>query len=323
MARRLLKDNLVGRFPQNSRFGDNNFRRPFWFSTANYYILAVAISVALFFLIWGLLHNAADETPWITAGLISSLLLIGAVILREFILRKNYQQSFAAQRQMDFHLQKAYRQKQRNEDGDKLTIQRNELIVKEIYEKSNAARVLGRIAEAHFNVFEMCNAYLERSEQELENIAIGSPRLSVLRKTRGKVQEIHQYHLLNWASIESQSLIKEAKVKATVSDKLENTQRALTVLLSGTHFYPNDKNLSESIVAVKEFIVTIKISHWVEQAERAAFKENYKRAINHYRDALFFLARENERTIEHEQIAENINQEIEKLRQKAKTLIAQ
>ena len=318
LARRLSKGDLVERIPHNQMFGRPILRRPFWHSTPNYYILAVAFSVAIFFIVWGLLNSFAEETPWITAGVTASFFLIFTVVLREFILRKNYQNRLMAQRQLDFHLRNVPRQKQQPENSDKLTIEKNEAIVREIQEKSQAARVLGRISEAHFEVFEMCNAYLERNEQELENVVVGSPRLPVLRKWQEKIRDLHKYHLLNWASMESQSLVKEANIKSTVNEKLENAQRALNVLHSGIQFYPNDENLTESMQAVKNFIVSIKVSHWVEQAERSAFKGNTKRAINHYRDALFFLARENERTPEHELIAENINLAIEKLRDKSK-----
>ena len=135
---------------------------------------------------------------------------------------------------------------------------------------------------------------------------------------RQKVEKIHKFHLLNWASIESQNRIKEAKINVTVNEKLENAQRALNVLYSALEFYAEDEQLIESAEAIKDFIVNVRVSHWIEQAERATFKENYKRAINHYRDALFFLARENERTSEHEKIAEQINAEIEKLREFSK-----
>src|SRR5687768_15287321 len=66
----------------------NRVRRPFWLPASNYYVLAVAISAAFFFLVWGILHDGGEETPWITAGISASILLCGAVILREIVLRR-------------------------------------------------------------------------------------------------------------------------------------------------------------------------------------------------------------------------------------------
>jgi hypothetical protein len=61
----------------------------------------------------------------------------------------------------------------------------------------------------------------------------------------------------------------------------------------------------------------MRVGHWIEQAERSAFKGNYKRAISHYKDALYFLARENQKSPEIEHIAEQINAEILKLKEKS------
>jgi hypothetical protein len=84
---------------------------------------------------------------------------------------------------------------------------------------------------------------------------------------------------------------------------------------SAREFYPDESELLESVSVIEEFIASIKVSHWIELAERSAFKGHYKRAISHYRDALFFLARDNVRVEERELIAEKINLEIEKLRE--------
>ena len=162
----------------------------------------------------------------------------------------------------------------------------------------------------------MCNSYLQKSNRELASTFKGTLRYAAIRNGQEKLKVLHRYHLLTWASIESQLYIQTSKVQAAMNDKLENAQRALGVLDSAMLFYPEEESLLESSEAVKNFIVSIKVSHWIEQAERAAFKENYQRAINHYRDALFFLARENERTAERDVMAENINFEIEKLREK-------
>ena len=48
----------------------------------------------------------------------------------------------------------------------------------------------------------------------------------------------------------------------------------------------------ESSVAISEFIASVKVAHWVELAERSAFKGHYRRAIDRYKDALFYLSRE-------------------------------
>jgi tetratricopeptide (TPR) repeat protein len=200
-------------------------------------------------------------------------------------------------------------------EPNKLTLEKNAAILRNIERKSEAARVLGKLPDAHWEVFEICNEYLQITERELHTVGVGSPRLPALRLGREKIQELHKFHLLTWASVETKTLTQEARIRATIAEKLETAQKALAVLDSALRFYPNETELTESATAVEEFIASIKISHWIEQAERSAFKGNYKRAVSHYRDALFYLARENVRSEEREMIAEKINAEIEKLRE--------
>jgi hypothetical protein len=202
-----------------------------------------------------------------------------------------------------------------NRPPHKLSVEKNAAIVKEITKKSDAAKILGKLPEGHLEVFEMCNEYLLVNEKELETVGVGSPRLAALRRGREVVQDLHHFHLLSWAEIESLTLTQEAKNRVTISEKLETAQKALSVLDSALQFYPNEARLVESENALREFIASIKISHWIEQAERSAFKGNYKRAISHYRDALFFLARGNIQAEEKEIIAGKINSEIDRLRE--------
>ena len=291
----------------------NTTRRPFWISTVNYYILAVAISLAAFFLIWLILLKE-DETPWISAGFLASLILIFAVILRELILQKIYKQTISAQRQLDYNFQKGFKRNHILPNLSKFSLEKNSTLIKNIASKSKDARTLGKSPDSHLEVFELCNQYLQLNEKELETVGIGATRIAAFRRGREKVQSFHKFHLLTWASIESNLLIQNSKNLTAVSEKLDNAQRALGVLDSALEFYPNEKLLVDSIEAVKDYIVSTRVSHWIEQAERASFKENYKRAINHYRDALFFLARENERSPERDFIAQKINFEIDKLR---------
>ena len=293
------------------------YRRPFWLPASSYYILTVAIVIAFFFLAWGFLHEGGEEMPWILAGISASLILGGAVCLREIVLRKARNSFLLAQRRLDYNLKNVPLHYQINRHSNKLTVQKNADIINKIRQKSEAAKVLGKLSDGHWEVFEVCNEYLRVNEMELENVGIGSPRLAALRRGKEVVQDLHRYHLLSWAEIESRFLTKEAKNQAAISDKLETAQKALSVLDSARQYYPNDRQLTESETALKEFIASIKVSHWIEQAERAAFKGNYKQAINHYKDALYFLARENVQSVRKDSVAEKINQEIEKLREMA------
>lgn len=300
----------------NRKIGRNSgkYHRPFWLPASSYYILATAVALAFFFFLWGILHEGGEDMPWIAAGIGASILIIGAVFLREIVLRNARNKFLSAQKRLDQNLNKVPQVNPKN-DSHKLSLQQNTGIIKEIQKKSEAAKVLGKLSEGHLEVFEMCGEYLAVNENQLETVGLGSPRLAALRRGREIAQNLRHYHLLAWAELESRSFSQEAKNRVIISEKLEMSQKALSVLEFALQFYPNEPQLLESDEALKEFAASIKISHLIEQAERADFKGNHKLAINHYKDALFFLARENVKGLEKEAIAERINSEIEKIRE--------
>ncbi len=310
------QNNQIQKYPNRGNGYDySKYRRPFWLPASNYYILTFAVAIAFFFLVWGLLHEENDDMAYVPAGIGASLVLVGAVFLREVVLRKARNRYLLIERKLDYNLSNLAWHRPPNNNPNKLTLEKNAAIIGEIRKKSEAAQVLGKLSDGHWEVFEMCNEYLALNESEIENVGVGSPRLAGLRRGKEVVGELHRYHLLTWAEIEARQLTQEAKNRVTMSEKLKTAQKALTVLDSALQFYPDETKLLESEAALKEFVASIKVSHRLEQAERAAFKGNYKRAISHYRDALLFLARENVQEEEKEIIAEKINTEISKLRE--------
>lgn len=297
------------------RFPDQPFRRPFWLTASNYYVLAVAAAIALFFLVWGIFHEGNEETPLMAAGIGACLVLSGAVVMREIFLRKARKRFLLVERNLDRNLKQIPLPLQRpTKDANKLSLEKNAAIVKSIQQKSEAARLLGRMSAGHLEVFEICSQYLSLTEKQMETVRVGSPRIAGLRRGREIVSELHRLHLLAWAEVEARTLTQKAKNYVTISEKLDTAQQALTVLNSALQFYPNEARLIESETVLNDFIASIKVSHWIEQAERAAFKGNSRRAVSLYRDALFFLDREGVKTEERDAIAEKINFEIESLR---------
>ncbi len=291
-------------------------RRPFWLPAGSYYLLAVAITIAAFFLVWWVLSDANGGTPWIPAGIISSVLLIISVWLREVVLKKARMRYLAASRRLDSNLSSVGQGTKRSQKG-KLTREQNAIILDEIERKSKAARTLREVPDVHLEVFEVCEEYLKLTASELTNIAISSPRLGSLRRGRRRVKELHRYHLLTWAAVESGVYTREAQICDTIDAKIENAEKALDVLNSAIHFYPNEKKLTESAEVVKEIIASSQISDKIAKAEKATKTKDYGFAINSYKDALYFLARREERSAEMDKIAEDINSRIEGLRRQA------
>jgi len=314
---RLNRRNQTQRISQ--RTNENlpvHYRRPFWLPASNYYILTLSVTVAFFFLVWGILHEGDEETPFIVAGIGASLVLGSAVVIREIFLRKARHRYLSVERKLDYNVKNfSLPSNLSNTDFNKLTLEKNAAIIKEIQKKSETARSLGNFSNGHLEVFKICNKYLSVAEKQLETVRVGSPRLAGLRRGREIIGELHRYHLLSWTEIEARELTQKAQNYVTVTEKLNTAQEALNIVESALQFYPQEARLTESESALRDFITSIKISHWIEQAERSAFKGNYKRAISLYRDALFFLDREDLKNEDREAIVHKINVEIGSLRQ--------
>src|SRR5438874_2239279 len=112
-------------------------RRPFWLPASNYYVFATAVSIAFFFVVWGILHDEGEDTPWITAGVGASIMLGGAVILRELILRRALHRLEAVSAQRHSSVLSSAR---RHHGRHKLTLEQNAAFINEIKQKSHAAK---------------------------------------------------------------------------------------------------------------------------------------------------------------------------------------
>src|SRR4051794_6278646 len=115
--------------------------RTFWLPTANYYVLAVGLSAALFFVLWGVLKDTGDETPWITAGISASLFLCGFVVFRQLMFRRSRTAFIKQQPIKGVHKSLG--------SPKKLTLERNAAVLNEIKKKSDAANLLNSFSAGH------------------------------------------------------------------------------------------------------------------------------------------------------------------------------
>lgn len=320
MTQKLKRRNPPNKFqPRRKEQLPNRYNRPFWVPASNFYILSVAVSIVIFFVVWGILHEGGEQMPWILAGIAAGFALCAAVYLREVVLRKIRREYMLAERKLDYNLRNVPVKKRQPSNFKKMSLQRNAAILKEISAKSEAAKTLGKLSQGHLEVFEMCNEYLAINKVQLQTVGVGSPRLGALRRGKEIAEKLHKYHLLTWAELESRLLTKKANHQVVFSSKIETAQNALDVIFTARQYYPENEKLVESEQALREFVISIEISNWIEEAERAVFKEDYQRAISNYRDALFFLAREDIKNEEAKAIADKINKEIENVRKIEKT----
>ena len=119
--------------------------------------------------------------------------------------------------------------------------------------------------------------------------------------------------MLTWARHSARALTHEAQQRARLYEKVETANRALDCIDQALKIYPGNEELTVSAQAVQDFITSSRVVHWVELAERAAFKGYFQRAIDCYRDALYYLGRDSQDSAGND-TAERILKEVDMLR---------
>ncbi|HEX8891140.1 MAG TPA: hypothetical protein VF779_18475 [Pyrinomonadaceae bacterium] len=292
-------------------------------SSSGYILAAGATAAALFFTLWWMLHSGGDEVSWIPAGLAACVVMLVAVGAREVVMRRAWARYILEQKRRE-QLKNIANQtisgSSSNSSGRKSrTLETYTAALRTLQKQCAEADAPGKLPEAHLEAYLLCKEYLDGLDETLRAAAVSSETRVALRAGQERVRSLARHHTLAWARGASRLLTQQAQQRFRLSDKIETAQRALEVIDSARKLYPEEADLRESKAAVHEFMASAKVSHWVEMAERAAFKGYYVRAIDRYRDALFYLSREEMRDETRAETAERIKREIEMLRARLKT----
>lgn len=257
-------------------------------SSVGYLTVAIVASAGLFFLLWWLLVRGGDEAPWLPAGLAASVVLLVALSAREVVMRRAWTRYLLENGIQDPRPKSRSSQSSRShKKGSSSSVHSGAL--RTIQKHSAAADAPNSPPEAHFDVAQLCQEYLSSTDEAIRSGSYASEKGIAIRAGQERVRSLHKHHLLTWARGQSRSLTYEAQQRARTFDKIETANRALDCIDSALRIYPEEPELNESKVAISEFIASVKVAHWVELAERSAFKGHYRRAIDRYRDALFYL----------------------------------
>ena len=273
---------------------------------------AAAAAGALFFVLWWMLQ--AEESPWVPAGLAASVVMLVAAFARLLVARRAVRN----------------RDRQAMHDSYRYTASHRATFTQVMHSTSRHAAALRALqkrsadadardsAETHRELYELCNEYLIGAETALHSLVLQTDGRVALRAGQERVREMQKHHLLTWARNSARSLTHEAQQRARLFEKVEAANRALDCIDQALRVYPDDNELRTSARAVREFITSSRVAHWVELAERASFKGHFQRAIDCYRDALYYLSRDKP-DADGEAAAERIIKEIELLRARLST----
>ncbi len=276
-------------------------------SVSGYMTAAAAIAAALFFVLWWMLQG--EESPWIPAGLAASVVMLVAAFARLLVARRVR----ARHRDYDMAERRVHVDVNPQSYEDLMQSRSLHAAALRALQKQSAIADAQDSPDAHRRLYELCSEYLTGAERALQTSTLRPDGRLALRTGSERVRELQKHHLLTWARDSARKLTHEAQKRARLFEKVEVANQALECIDSALKLYPDEEQLKVSGLAVREFITSSRVAHWVELAERAAFKGYYQRAIDCYRDALFYLTRDRS-DFASESAAERITREIELLR---------
>jgi len=293
-------------------------------SITGYLLASGMIAAAIFFALWWVLQTNGDESPWVPAGLVAAVVMLIAAAAREVLVRRAWTQHLLEQGRHTpaaMHTKK-YGSSSSNGGRSGTRVERFTSALRALQHQSAQINGVSNTAsEAHLELYHSCKQFLASADDALgtSNARSGSTinnseSRAVLRAGQERARALAKQHLLGWARTASRVLTHEAQRRALLADKIETAMRAFDVIDSALKLYPDEPELQSSALAVHELVVTIKVAHWVELAERAAFKGQLTRAIDRYQDALFYLARGTIREEARAEAVERIGREVELLR---------
>ena len=290
--------------------------RPRMLSAAGYLLTTALMSVLMFAGVWWLFVTAGDEFPWLPATVAASIVLVVSVAAREVFVRRAWARYT---HELEIEMSRGEPAKMthglRRAPAPKASVRATSSALRALQQRLAQAEETGaRQPEAHLEAYRLCEQHLASSEEAMRGGRITTEVRVALRAGQERVRELQKHHLLAWARGAAQQLTHEARLRASVSARIETAQRALEVIGEALRVYPGEPELQDSATAVRTFIASVKVAHWVELAERAAFRGRFTRAVARYQDALFYLSRAEMSEDARDEAAARINREIEMLR---------
>ena len=292
--------------------------RPRMLSTAGYLTTAVLTAGMVFAGVWWLFVTAGDESPWLPAAVAASIVLLVSVAAREVFVRRawaRYTHELEVEMSRGEPAKKVTPGLRRASPAPKPSVRESSSSLRQLQQRLAQAEEAGAgRPEAHLEAYRLCEQHLAGTEEAMRGGRMTTEVRVALRAGQERVRELQKHHLLAWARGEAGRLTHEARLRASVSARIETAQRALEVIGEALRLYPGEPELLDSATAVRTYVASVKVAHWVELAERAAFRGRFNRAVARYQDALFYLSRAEMSDEARDEAAERINREIEMLR---------
>jgi hypothetical protein len=287
-------------------------------SAVGYMVVSGCVAALLFFIVWGLLHGTSDEAPW-AAALAACVTLLIAASARELFMRRAWSrqvQGFEGRARPDsFGGRVSSAGASRSSNSGARSNWSHSAALRAV-QRCSAEADLTDTHESHQEAYKLCREYLETTEEALRAPNLLAEKRVAMRAGLERVRALRRYHLRAWARAKTAAIMNDAKQRTRLWDKLDTAQQALQVVAAALEECPDDAELMNSERGVREFMASSRIAHWVEIAERTAFRGQHRRAIARYQDALFYVSREPMDDDTREALGARIQREIYALRAK-------
>ena len=287
--------------------------QPFRVPASTYYFLSAGVAIAVFFLVWAILNDAKEESPWISSGIVASATLIAAGAARELVIRSIRERRLLEQRRLDRALLSVPIVRP-DTNPDKLTLQRSAAFLNEIQRKSDAAKVLSSIPASHREVFYLCDEYVRLVDKELPTVNVGSPRLGHFIKGRDLAVRFHRYHMLKWAEGEAVAFARSTAPLNDPARRLEAATATLSAIESAAAHYPEERILDESGRAVKEIMASLRVRVLIDRARNAKLEGSREQVRSLIDEAETAVRKASELGYGPNAVLDALNEEIELLR---------
>jgi len=232
-----------------------------------FYSGTASVTMGMLGMLW---IGLADSEP---DSIVSVLVVFGlgatsvSIFVREVVLRGAARRRAMSERRLD-SVFAAVKDHASHRTSEKLQLNEHSSWLAEIQRKSEAAEVLGSVAKAHLEVFELCGEYLRVVSEQLQVAGAGSPRIPVFLEGRQIVAKLHHQHLLKWVELEVRVATDEAAIKKEIGDKIALTTHALDCLTRGLSSYPSDRVLTESKKVIAGVLLSLEVADACEQIRK-------------------------------------------------------
>ena len=173
---------LSGRLPKHAASAGRRARtkrEPFRVPAGSFYASSVLFSIVVALFVGMILFETGDASAANWALLSGGACFVAAVLFREVLLRGRRRQMLSRERRLISNVSGEY---EAPPAVNKLTVEHNSALIRSIQQKSEAANVLGGLADGHKEVFILCEEYLDLIRANCRELLPVRPGLPPLGK---------------------------------------------------------------------------------------------------------------------------------------------